>query len=193
MAVLVAGVVLLTYKKPEEKSAPASAHVPLSSRGHRSATKGTFERDEEEALHERDGDGEEDATVWQLGDASDDEDDGTPRSPRPRSPRLPSGSSRSPRLQRKASGLALAANASQASLAGLVRPRARSRSHAHGDSVGEESSMLADHDAEEADDDGSSASSDATLARPDPVVFADDDSAFGAWEDAPPGDGKRRD
>ena len=183
MIVLVSGVVLLTYKKPEDKVPAPSSGVPLSTRGHRSATKGSFVgsgRDEEEALHETEGE-HEDAAMWQLGDASDDEEPAGSRSPRsPRSPHLTG----SPRLQRKISGmpLKLSANGSQASLARSRRPRSVSR----GD--GEEASMLASHEAEEEEEEArrESTSSDATLARPDTATFADDE-AFGAWEDAPSG------
>ena len=184
MLILVAGVVLLTYKKPEKEATPTSA-VPLSGRGHRSATKGTFDHDEEEALHEDEGG--EDATVWQLGDASEDEDD----TAHPRSPRLQPGS---PRIQRKASARSLI-NTSQTSLASLahslnlsprLRPRDRDRSGSYPDSDGEETSMMADHAAEEEARARESTSSDATLARPEPAVFADeDDDAFGAWADVP--------
>ena len=185
MIVLVSGVVLLTYKKPEDKVPAPSSGVPLSTRGHRGATKGSFVgsgRDEEEALHETEGE-HEDAAMWQLGDASDDEEPAGSRSPRsPRSPHLTG----SPRLQRKISGMSLKlsanANGSQASLARSRRPRSVSR----GD--GEEASMLASHEAEEEEEEArrESTSSDATLARPDTATFADDE-AFGAWEDAPSG------
>ena len=187
MLVLISGVVLLTYKKPEPKGAVPPSSVPLSGRGHRSTTKASFAAsalDEEEALHEG-GDAErEDAAMWQLGDASDDDDDGSggARSPRaPRSPRLQSGS---PRVQRRASGLSLklTANVSQLSLS-----RGRSRSYGEG----EEASMLAEHDSGDEQVEArrrtsSSSDSDATLARPDAVAYVDDD-AFGAWEAAPAG------
>ena len=186
MLVLVSGVVLLTYKKPEPKGATPPSSVPLSGRGHRSTTKASFATsvlDEEEALHE-DVDAEhEDAAMWQLGDASDDDDaNGGAQSPRAsRSPRLQPSS---PQVQRRASGLSskLTANVSQISLS-------RSRSRSHGE--GEEDSMLAKHDSDDEQVEArrrtsSSSDSDATLARPDAVSYVDDD-AFGAWEAAPAG------
>ncbi|TBU44692.1 hypothetical protein BD309DRAFT_957782 [Dichomitus squalens] len=188
MIVLVSGVVLLTYKKPEPKAAAPSSGVPPRGRGHRSATKATFVTpglEEEEALQQGADAEHDDAAMWQLGDASDDEDEsGGVRSPRsPRSPRLQPSS---PRAQRTASGKSLTltanANASQRSL-----PRSRRRSRGEG----EEAGMLSqDHD----DDDevearrrtSSSSDSDATLTRPDAATYIDDD-AFGAWEAAPAG------
>lgn len=171
MIVLVSGVVLLTYKKPEEKSSAPLSGVPLSARGHRSATKGDFVgtgRDEEEALHEVEDGDRDDAAMWQLGEASDDEADDGARSPR---------SPRTPRIQRKTSAMSLklGANTSQASLARSRSPRARTR----GD--GEEASMLADHEEEERRS-RASTSSDATLPRAEASYV--DDEAFGAWEGA---------
>ncbi|RPD63628.1 hypothetical protein L227DRAFT_542524 [Lentinus tigrinus ALCF2SS1-6] len=160
MIVLVSGVVLLTYKKPADKGASSASGVPLSTRGHRSATKSSFigpGRDEEEALHESAGD-HEDAAMWQLGEASDDEGEPGARSPQPPG---------SPRL---------AANLSRSK---------RARSVSRGDD--EEASMLASHEAEEEEAARrESTSSDETLARPDTAAFTDDE-AFGAWEDAPSG------
>lgn len=180
MIVLVSGVVLLTYKKPEDKSAAPSSGVPLSTRSHRSASKSGLVgsgRDEEEAL--RDAEAEhEDTAMWQLGDASDDEEQVGTRSPSsPRSPRLPA----LPGIQRKTSGMSLKASGggSHTNLPRSRRPRSVSRGE------GEEASMLASHEAEEEEAARrESTSSDATLARPDTATFADDE-AFGAWEDAP--------
>ncbi|KAH9940453.1 uncharacterized protein BXZ73DRAFT_42855 [Epithele typhae] len=157
MCVLVAGVVMLTYKKPEERS-PASG-VPLSARGHRttSATKGGFERDEEEALHENEGDGNE--TLWQLGDASDDEDDS--HSQATRSPRL--GPS-SPRLSTR-------------------RTSTLQRAASYTDNDNEETGMLAAAAEEERDE-----ALNSTPTQPSAAHFVDDDDdAFGAWEDTPSG------
>lgn len=173
MIVLVSGVVLLTYKKPEDKASAPSSSVPLSARGHRSATKTDFVgtgRDEEDALHEIEGE-RDDAATWQLGEASDEDEDSGTRSPR---------SLRSPRIQRKTSAMSLrlGENTSQANLARSKGSRPRTR----GD--GEEASMLAAHEAEEEEETRSrgSTSSDATLARPDTATFVDE--PFGAWEDA---------
>ncbi|RDX48114.1 hypothetical protein OH76DRAFT_1353166 [Lentinus brumalis] len=172
MTVLVSGVVLLTYKKPEDKVAAPSSGVPLSTRGHRSTTKSNFAgsgRDEEEALHEVEAE-HEDAAMWQLGEVSDDEGQVGTRSPlSPRSPRL----SASPRIQRKTSGVSLS----------LIGNGSRSRRLSRGE--GEEASMLASHASEEEAARRESTSSDDTLARPDTAAYADDDDAFGAWEDAP--------
>ncbi|KAI0356389.1 hypothetical protein OH77DRAFT_1401268 [Trametes cingulata] len=170
MGVLVSGVVLLTYKKPEEKVTSPTSAVPLSSRGRRRSRKGgagLTEEDEEDALHEAE-EGEHEEAMWQLGDASDEEDDGT-RSPRPTSPR-PQGS---PRMQRRASGMKLGMGSGRSR-----SPRPRQRGE------GEHESMLANH---EVDDEEAqrreSTSSDATLARPDTAAFLDDD-AFGPWKDS---------
>ncbi|KAI0661098.1 hypothetical protein C8Q70DRAFT_693670 [Cubamyces menziesii] len=163
MIVLVSGVVLLTYKKPDEKASAPSA-VPLSARGRRTPKKGGPSLgDEEEALHDVE-EGDEGDAMWQLGEASDDEEDGT-RSPRPTSPR-PQGS---PRVQRRASGLKLGMGSGRSR-----SPRPRQRGE------GEHESMLADHEAEE-DEARESTSSDATLARPDTATFVDDDG-FGPWK-----------
>ncbi|KAH9894921.1 hypothetical protein C8Q73DRAFT_745326 [Cubamyces lactineus] len=163
MIVLVSGVVLLTYKKPDDKASAPSA-VPLSARGRRTPKKGGPSLgDEEEALHDLE-EGDEGDVMWQLGEASDDEEDGT-RSPRPTSPR-PQGS---PRVQRRASGLKLGMGSGRSR-----SPRPRQRGE------GEHESMLADHEAEE-DEARQSTSSDATLARPDTATFADDDG-FGPWK-----------
>ncbi|PIL34000.1 transporter [Ganoderma sinense ZZ0214-1] len=186
MIILVSGVVLLTYKKPEPKGSTPQSGTPLSGRGHRSATKGTFVssgRDEEEALHEGGDIENDDATMWQLGEASDDEDEagGVPS----RSPRSPRMQPASPRVQRKVSGISLKPAAGQSQI-NLPRGRVRSQGE------DEEASMLADQD--DADDDegddphrrpSSSSDSDATLARPDTTPYMDDD-AFGAWEASPP-------
>ncbi|KAI0768750.1 hypothetical protein BD413DRAFT_561088 [Trametes elegans] len=168
MIVLVSGVVLLTYKKPEDKAhAPASA-VPLSARDRRSTKKGGAgleDDDEEEALRDIE-EGEQDEAMWQLGDASDDEDQSGTRSPRARSPH-PQGS---PRIQRRASGLKLGMSSGRSR-----SPRPRQRGE------GEEESMLAEH--EHKHEDGyrrESTSSDATLTRPDTATVVDDDG-FGPW------------
>ncbi len=188
MIILVSGVVLLTYKKPEPKGATPQSGTPRSGRGHRSATKGTFAstgRDEEEALHEG-GIEHDDGTMWQLGEASEDEDEaGGVRSPKsPRSPRMQPGS---PSVQRKVSGMSLKPTASPSQIQ-ISSPRGRVRSRGED----EEASMLADQgDAD--DDDGIaprrrpslSPDSDATLSRPDAATYMDDD-AFGAWEASPP-------
>ncbi|KAI0743369.1 hypothetical protein C8Q80DRAFT_1257083 [Daedaleopsis nitida] len=152
MIVLVSGVILLTYKKPDDKGAAQSSGAPLSARGHRSATKSGFVhpgRDEEEGLreqHER-----EDGATWQLGDISDDDgdDDNDDNDSR---------ALRSPRVKRKSSGLS-------------IKPRTRGE--------GEEASMLAAHEVEEDEArGGDSTSSDATLARLDTNTFTADE-AFG--------------
>ena len=188
MIILVSGVVLLTYKKPEPKGTTPQSGIPLSGRGHRSATKGTFVssgRDEEEALHEGGDIENDDATMWQLGEASDDEDEASgARSPRsPRSPRMQPAS---PRVQRKVSGMSLKPVASQSQIS---LPRGHGRSRGEDD---EEASMLADQDDADDDEDdaphrrpSSSSDSEATLARPDATPYMDDD-AFGAWEATPP-------
>ncbi|KAI0633717.1 hypothetical protein C8Q77DRAFT_1116551 [Trametes polyzona] len=164
MIVLVSGVVLLTYKKPDDKGNAPSSAVPLSSRGRRAPKKTGSEGDEEEALRDVEDD-EHGQTLWQLGEASDDEDEDGRRSPRPTSPRPPS----SPRLQRHASGLKL----------GMGSGRNRGP---HQVGEGEQESMLANHDAEEDEADRrDSASSDATLARPDTAALVDDDG-FGPWK-----------
>lgn len=88
MITLISGVVLLTYKKPEKKSAtsghPAGVALPPRSRRGARRKGGVAGEDEQDALRdieEGEGDAEE---LWQIGDASDDEDDsGHPRSPRP--------------------------------------------------------------------------------------------------------------
>ncbi|CDO77686.1 hypothetical protein BN946_scf184969.g37 [Trametes cinnabarina] len=169
MIVLVSGVVLLTYKKPDAKGPSATSAAPLSARGRRTPQKGRSGialGDEEEALHEVE-DEERDEAMWQLGEVSDDEDaDGT-RSPRARSPR-PRGS---PRVQRRASGLKLGMGSGRSR---SPRPRQRGQ--------GEQESMLADHEAEDEEaGHRESTSSDATLARPDTATFADDDG-FGPWK-----------
>lgn len=98
MIILICGVVLLTYKKPEKKptTAGASGHVALTPRARRGAArKGSPDNsDEQEALRDIE-EGEEDAEqLWQIGDTSDDEDGiDRPRSPRP--VRHRSGSARS--------------------------------------------------------------------------------------------------
>ncbi|OBZ67037.1 hypothetical protein A0H81_12867 [Grifola frondosa] len=74
MIVLVSGVVLLTYKKPDTKG-PATTHVPLSARGKRGTGKKGAVGDEEEALRDVE-EGESEEIVWQLGDASDEEEEG---------------------------------------------------------------------------------------------------------------------
>ncbi|KAI0644547.1 hypothetical protein C8Q79DRAFT_912657 [Trametes meyenii] len=165
MSVLVSGVVLLTYKKPEDKvTSPTS--VPLSSRARRPPRKGGAVDDEEEALRELE-DGEREETMWQLGDASEDEDEDGTRSPRPRSPH-PQGS---PRLQRRASGMKLGMGSGRSR-----SPLPRSRGE------GEHESMLAEHEADEEEaQPRESTSSDATLARPDTAPFVDDDG-FGPWK-----------
>lgn len=82
--------VLLTHKKPDQKSAhapgatPASAvgatsFVPLSQARRRSSRR-KLDRDsknseEDAALHDRDLEQGGDEVLWQVGDASDDEDD----------------------------------------------------------------------------------------------------------------------
>ncbi|OCH88999.1 hypothetical protein OBBRIDRAFT_794662 [Obba rivulosa] len=84
MIVLISGVVLLTYKKPAHTGVqgPGATHVPLSARGRRQR-KGIPGTDEEEALRDlENGEGENDAEMWQLGDVSDDEEQqGPSRSP----------------------------------------------------------------------------------------------------------------
>ncbi|KAI0373429.1 hypothetical protein BV20DRAFT_962572 [Pilatotrama ljubarskyi] len=170
MLVLVSGVVLLTYKKPDEKVTSPTSAVPLSSRGRRRSRKGSSglsDGDEEEALHDAE-DGEHEEAMWQLGDVSDEDEDGR-RSPRPTSPR-PQGS---PRVQRRASGLKLGMGSGGS---GSPRPRQRGE--------GEQDSMLADHEVDEDEAQRrESTSSDATLARPDTAAFLDDD-AFGPWKDS---------
>ena len=193
MIILVSGVVLLTYKKPEPKGTTPQSGIPLSGRGHRSATKSTFAstgRDEEEALHDGDDIERDDGTMWQLGEASDDEGEASGmRSPRSaRSPRMQPGS---PRLQRKVSGMSLKSATSPSKIS-LPRGRVRSR-----EGEDEVASMLADQ--EDVDDDegpaaqrrpsSSSLDSDATLARPDTTAYMDDD-AFGAWEANPPAEAR---
>ncbi|GBE81573.1 hypothetical protein SCP_0313020 [Sparassis crispa] len=80
MIILISGVVLLTFTKPDQTGPGAhnSHHVPLSSRPRRN--KGDqAEGGEEEGLREEDG--EQNEVIWQLGDASDEEDEGGRRSP----------------------------------------------------------------------------------------------------------------
>ncbi|KAH9830710.1 uncharacterized protein C8Q71DRAFT_716260 [Rhodofomes roseus] len=85
MIILISGVVLLTYKKPEKK--PSTTVTPgtvaMASRSPRrgGGPKGDDEDDEQDAL--REGDEPEPEEVWQIGDMSDDEDGARPRSPRP--------------------------------------------------------------------------------------------------------------
>ncbi|KAI8975861.1 hypothetical protein BD414DRAFT_517344 [Trametes punicea] len=168
MLVLVSGVVLLTYKKPDAKGASPSSAVPLSARGRRTPKKGSPGAslgDEEEALHEAE-DGEHDEAMWQLGEASDDENEDGARSPSIRSPRAQAP----PHLSRRASGFKL----------GMGAGRSRSPIPPQ-QGEGEHQSMLADHEAEEEARHRESTSSDATLARPDTGTFGDDD-AFGPWK-----------
>ena len=86
--VLVFGVVLLTNKKPDQPAHQPSNATALARIKHRRLRKAAKTGDEEEAegLHPEGEDVPEGAeTLWELGDASDDEDD--PNAPGYRSPR----------------------------------------------------------------------------------------------------------
>ncbi|EPS97577.1 hypothetical protein FOMPIDRAFT_1025007 [Fomitopsis schrenkii] len=102
MIILISGVVLLTYKKPEKKVPPAAAapgNVAMASRPAigvgrpRRKSDGDGE-DEQDALHT--GDEPEPEEVWQIGstNVSDDEDGALPHTPRPTRHRSTSARSR---------------------------------------------------------------------------------------------------
>ncbi|CCM05004.1 uncharacterized protein FIBRA_07203 [Fibroporia radiculosa] len=87
ITILISGVVLLTYKKPEKKPAApgGSDHMSLPTRSRRGTPRrtGDYNDDEQDVLRvaeEGEGDAEE---LWQIGDASDDEEHDQPHSPRP--------------------------------------------------------------------------------------------------------------
>ncbi|KAH9944703.1 hypothetical protein B0H21DRAFT_709546 [Amylocystis lapponica] len=88
MIILISGVVLLTFKKPEDKGVGAAAtHVALATRPKRAAgKKGDVVGEDEEAALRTEEEGEGADTLWQIGEASDEDDEGA-RSPiRSRSP-----------------------------------------------------------------------------------------------------------
>ncbi|EPS99891.1 hypothetical protein FOMPIDRAFT_1024026 [Fomitopsis schrenkii] len=102
MIILISGVVLLTYKKPEKKIPPAAAapgnvvmasHPPNGVGRPRRKSDGDGE-DEQDAL--RTGDEPEPEEVWQIGstNVSDDEDGALPHTPRPTRHRSTSARSR---------------------------------------------------------------------------------------------------
>lgn len=163
MIILVSGVVLLTYKKPEDKSAGTghTSATPLTARGHRAGVKGTAVGDEEEALHEGEAGADE---AWQLGEASDDEDD-----------QADAHALRSPRRPRRRSTASVASRGPWP----------------HGE--GEDERMMADHDEDEIEEGGHrrSSSSDATLAQPSSALLADE--VFGAWGSGSGSHGKAQD
>ncbi|KAI0915783.1 hypothetical protein AcW1_003712 [Taiwanofungus camphoratus] len=145
MLILISGVVLLTFKKPEDKSinSAGAGSVALSThtpRGTGTGKRGGLGEDEQDALRDVE-DGEGDAEeLWQLGDASDDEDEGA------RGPLR----SRSPLARRHGTE--------------SVRPPHR------GDS--ERERMIAEDDSEYGH--RRSVSSDATLTRPESAALIDD-------------------
>ena len=86
--ILISGVVLLTYKKPEKVVAQRDAGISLSSVPSRPIPKKTDGKSVADDMDsERAGlSGENGAAVWDVGDVSDEEDEGaesaTPRAPR---------------------------------------------------------------------------------------------------------------
>ena len=89
MIILISGVVLLTYKKPEKKAPAAAApgNVAMASRSPHGAGRPRRKSDgdgEDEQAALRTGDEPEPEEVWQIGstDASDDEDGALPHTPR---------------------------------------------------------------------------------------------------------------
>ena len=101
MIILISGVVLLTYKKPEKKAPAAAApgNVAMASRSPHGAGRPRRKsdgdgEDEQDAL--RTGDEPEPEEVWQIGstNASDDEDGALPHTPRPTRHRSASARSR---------------------------------------------------------------------------------------------------
>ncbi|KZT68262.1 hypothetical protein DAEQUDRAFT_692718 [Daedalea quercina L-15889] len=96
MIILISGVVMLTYKKPEKKATTAGTpgNVAMASRSPRgTGRKGSGEgEDEQDAL--RTGDEPDSEEIWQIGNMSDDEDGAVPHTPRPTRHRSTSARSR---------------------------------------------------------------------------------------------------
>lgn len=91
--ILISGVVLLTLKKPEKRGgAPAAAGIPGSARSirpsrRRSDSKQDLERGEGRRTEEEGRELDDDQTLWEVGEMSDDEDgDGGERSEGQRTP-----------------------------------------------------------------------------------------------------------
>lgn len=151
--VLIGGVVLLTYKKPDPAAASSSTTLGVPSRSARAKTSDEEDADERdlEALHTH-GPGENSEVMWQIGDADDESDDGRGAT---------GGSSLRPQVNRTRSG------------SGSLR--ARSNSYAAPKHEGEEGrGLMGGHDDDD-DDDESPAHGQSSRTN-------DDDQDYGTWE-----------